>query len=108
MAENGPAVPDTNAIVLPVKGVADHLLPVNTLKATVPRGLKPPDTVALALAQFPTMLVVADTGSVSAAEFPMTIELAESAVVIDGVAFPTERDSELQTLVETPLLASPL
>jgi hypothetical protein len=44
----------------------------------------------------------------SAAELPTIIELEESEVVIVGVAFPTERVSEPQALVETPLLASPL
>jgi hypothetical protein len=33
------------------------------LKVTVPVGLKPPDTVALAFAEFPTTIVVAETNS---------------------------------------------
>jgi hypothetical protein len=36
------------------------------------------------------------------------IEFEESFVVIDGVAFPTDKDSEPQRLVERPLLVSPL
>ena len=61
------------------------------LNATVPVGLVPPVIVA-----------------VSETELPTTMELADNAVVIAGVAFPTVRDSEPQTLVERPLLASPL
>src|SRR5713101_355500 len=91
MTENGPAVPDTNAIVPPVKSVPEQLLPVNTLKVTVPPGLKPPDTVALALAEFPTMIVVADSDSAAM-----------------GAAFPTVRVSVPQALDANWLLASPL
>jgi hypothetical protein len=91
MTENGPAEPVAKVIVLLVRIEPEQLLPVNTLKVTVPAGLKPPDTVALALTEFPTTIVVAET---------------DSATV--GAAFPTVRVSVRQALVATLLLASPL
>src|SRR5712692_4651767 len=60
MTENGPAVPVARVIVLLVRIGPEQLLPVNTVKAMVPAGLNPPDTVALALAEFPTIIVVAE------------------------------------------------
>jgi len=87
----GPAEPEDRGTVFVVRTVPEQRLPENTLKVTVPVGVVPPVIVA-----------------VSATEFPTSIELADRAVVIEGVAFPTERDSEPQRLVETPLLASPL
>jgi hypothetical protein len=89
--ENGPAVPDTNAIILLAIVVPEQVLPVNMLKVTLPVGLNPPDTVALALAEFPTTIVVAETNSATV-----------------GVAFPTFKVSDPQALVTMLLLASPL
>jgi hypothetical protein len=91
MTENGPAVPDANAIILLATVVPEQALPVNMLKVTVPVGLKPPDTVALAFAEFPTTIVVAETNS-----------------AIIGAAFPTVRVSVPQALIAILLLASPL
>jgi hypothetical protein len=87
--ENGPAVPDANATILLATVVPEQVLPVNMLKVTVPVGLKPPDTVALALAEFPTTIVVAETNSETA-----------------GVALVTVRGKH--ALWATLLLASPL
>jgi hypothetical protein len=89
--ENGPAVPDANAIILLATVVPEQVLPVNTLKVTVPVGLKPPDTVALALTEFPTTIVVAETDSATA-----------------GSAFVTVSVSVPQVLETCLLLASPL
>jgi len=91
MTEKGPAVPAVKVIVLLVKIVPEQLLPVNMLKVIVPAGLNPPDTVALALAEFPTMIAVAEI---------------DSATV--GAAFPTVSVSVPQALEATLLLASPL
>jgi hypothetical protein len=91
MTENGPAVPAANVIVLLVKSVPEQVLPVKMLKVTVPVGLNPHDTVALAFAGFPTTIVVAETNS-----------------AIVGAAFPTVRVSVPQALIAILLLASPL
>jgi hypothetical protein len=85
---NVPAVPDANGIILFAKVVPEQVLPVNTLKVTLPVGLNPPDTVALALAEFPTTIVVAETNSATV-----------------GVALLTVRGAQAETEL---LLASPL
>jgi len=91
MTENGPAVPDANGIVLPTKSVPEQLLPANTLKVMVPEGLKPPEMVPFAFAEFPTTIVVADSDSVTV-----------------GAALTTVRVSVPQGLAAMLLLASPL
>ena len=86
----GPAVPEVdNGNVCVANRVPVQLVPEYTLNVTVPVGLKPEETVAVSLAELPTIMVV-----------------AERDVLNDGVAVKTFNAS--QVLDTLGLFASPL